>query len=143
MCLQAVSQPQVLKFLFYSRSILKMQQIIVGMSMKSNKNQVVDRSILGCCMKSTHMSTAVIWIGSSTRSVCCAACERYRAESPGFWMCNLMPKEKLADVEECLGLPLNPQAQVLVGFVRVDQSDIILIAHDPPETDCDQEDLPY
>lgn len=37
----------------------------------------------------------------------------------------------------------DPKAEVLVDYVRVEHPDIIVISHDPPETDCPQEELPW
>lgn len=51
-------------------------------------------------------------------------------------------KHKCGALEEYFGHLLDPKAQQLVSFVRVDHPDIIQTNHEPPD-DVEQEDLPY
>lgn len=51
-------------------------------------------------------------------------------------------KQKCGSPEAYYGHPLDPKAQQLVDFVRVDHPDIIQMDYDPP-ADVAQEDLPY
>ena len=41
------------------------------------------------------------------------------------------------------GHPIDPHAEDLVSFARVDLEDIVVMDHEPPIDDCSQEKLPY
>ena len=41
------------------------------------------------------------------------------------------------------GHPIDPKAEQLVSYVKIDLEDILVIDHEPPIDDCEQEALPY
>ena len=45
--------------------------------------------------------------------------------------------------ERYFGHPIDPKAEQLVSYVKIDLEDILVIDHEPPIDDCGQEALPY